>query len=286
MKKTISVLLIIFIILTLSTLPSYALGFTIDVTPDKKIITEGGKVTVTISTNNLNIGGEGMNVFSCILEYDENMFNPITANDIQGLNNWSVSYNTVTGKILLDNSTFITTDADLCKITFTAKEGAELQDTQIKITEPKTSNNKIDISGTAGETTIYVKQLTSDKYEITEENTIKNVATNTTVEVLKQNLTSGSEITVVDKNGTIITSGNVGTGSKVKTEAGEEYTIIILGDVNGDGKISSTDASLLKLHIVESTLLKEPFLSAGDLNGDKNVKSTDLSKVLLAIVGL
>lgn len=286
MKKTISTLLIMLMLLTLYTLPSYALGFTIDVTPDKKIITEGGKVTVTISTNNLNIGGEGMNVFSCILEYDENMFKPITANDIQGLNNWSVSYNTVTGKILLDNSIFITTDSDLCKITFTAKEGVVLQDTQIKITEPKTSNNKIDISGTVGETTIYVKQLTSDKYEITEQNTIKNVETNTTVDLLKQNLTSGSEITIVNKNGSVITSGNVGTGSIVKTGAGEEYTIIVAGDVNGDGKISSTDASLLKLHIVESTLLKEPFLSAADLNGDKNVKSTDLSKMLLAIVGL
>lgn len=286
MRKTISIILIMVIILMFSNLPSYALGFTINITPDKSVVTAGNTINVTISTNNLNIGGEGMNVFSCILNYDKEMFEEISESNITGLNNWIVSYNKTTNKILLDNPNFITADSDLCVISFKLKSGVELKDTIIQITEPKTSNNKIDISGTVGQTTIYVKQISSEKYEITTDNTIENIEPNTTVENFKENIASGGNITVLDKNGGTISSGNIGTGATIKTEAGEQYTLIVKGDVTGDGKITPTDLSQLKLHIVEATLLKEPYLSAGDLTGDNLVKSTDLSQMALRIVGL
>ena len=194
MKKTITILLILLISITFSTLPSYALGFTISMTPDKNVSSAGSEVTITISTNNLNIGGEGMSVFSCFLEYDKSVFEEITFEDIKGLNNWSVLYNNETGKILLDNSNFITTDSDLCTITFKLKSDLEIENTEIKITSPQTSNNQIDIIGTDGAVTIYVKQLTSDIYEIDESNSITGVPPNSSVDEIKESVTLDTDL--------------------------------------------------------------------------------------------
>lgn len=285
MKKTIATIILVLIILTLLIPKSYAIGFTMQLTPEKKTVAPGNTVTVTLATNNVNIGGDGMNVFSCFLTYDKTVFEAIKAEDITGLNNWSVSYNTSTGKILLDNKSFITTDSELCTITFKLKADVTIENTTIQVTDPKTSNNKIDISGTAGETTIYVKQLASDKYEITEDNKIKGISPDTSIDEFKENLIGGDKITITDANGNTINAGNVGTGTTIKTPGGETYTLIVKGDTNGDGKVTSTDLSQVKLHVVETTLLKEPYKSASDINLDNQVTITDLSQLKLVLVG-
>lgn len=279
MKKTITITLIALIILIFTNIPSYALGFIVGVTPAQTTVSPESTVDVTISVNNMNIGGDGMKVFSGILNYDTNIFEEITAKDITGLNSWEVSYNTETKKILLDRKDFITEDAELCKITFKVKDGVETENAQIKITSPSTSNNRIDIDGTEGQATISLKKLSSGKYEITDDNKIKNVLPNTTVDDLKDNLTGGENTTIKDKDGNTISSGNIGTGSTVTTPSGDVYTVIVKGDLNGDGKVTLTDLAQLKLHMVETTILQEPYKSAADIDGDGSVTVTDLGKL-------
>ena len=256
MKRTITITLVALIILIFTNIPSYALGFIVGVTPAQTTVSPGSTVDVTISVNNMNIGGDGMKVFSGILNYDTNIFEEITAKDITGLNSWEVSYNAETKKILLDRKDFITEDAEICKITFKVKDGVETENTQIKITNPSTSNNRIDIDGTEGQATISLKKLSSGKYEITDDNEIKNVLPNTTVGDLKDNLTGGENTIIKDKDGNTISSGNIGTGSTVTTPSGDVYTVIVKGDLNGDGKVTLTDLAQLKLHMVETTLLQ------------------------------
>lgn len=279
MKKTITITLIALIILIFTNIPSYALGFIVGVTPAQTTLSPGSTVDVTISVNNMNIGGDGMKVFSGILNYDTNIFEEITAKDITGLNSWEVSYNTENKKILLDRKDFITEDAEICKITFKVKEGVEAENTQIKITSPSTSNNRIDIDGTEGQAIISLKKLSSGKYEITDDNEIKNVLPNTTVDDLKDNLTGGENTIIKDKDGNTISSGNIGTGSTVTTPSGDVYTVIVKGDLNGDGKVTLTDLAQLKLHMVETTILQEPYKSAADIDGDGSVTLTDLGKL-------
>lgn len=279
MKRTITITLVALIILIFTNIPSYALGFIVGVTPVQTTVSPGGSVDVTISVNNMNIGGDGMKVFSGILNYDTNIFEEITAKDITGLNSWEVSYNAETKKILLDRKDFITEDAEICKITFKVKDGVETENTQIKITNPSTSNNRIDIDGTEGQATISLKKLSSGKYEITDDNEIKNVLPNTTVGDLKDNLTGGENTIIKDKDGNTISSGNIGTGSTVTTPSGDVYTVIVKGDLNGDGKVTLTDLAQLKLHMVETTLLQEPYKSSADIDGDGKVTLTDLGKL-------
>ena len=279
MKRTITITLVALIILIFTNIPSYALGFIVGVTPAQTTVSPGSTVDVTISVNNMNIGGDGMKVFSGILNYDTNIFEEITAKDITGLNSWEVSYNAETKKILLDRKDFITEDAEICKITFKVKDGVETENTQIKITNPSTSNNRIDIDGTEGQATISLKKLSSGKYEITDDNEIKNVLPNTKVDDLKDNLTGGENTIIQDKDGNTISSGNIGTGSTVTTPSGDVYTVIVKGDLNGDGKVTLTDLAQLKLHMVETTLLQEPYKSSADIDGDGKVTLTDLGKL-------
>ncbi len=84
-------------------------------------------------------------------------------------------------------------------------------------------------------------------------------------------------------------SDGVGTGSVVTTyknaEAWETYTIIIFGDLNGDGVIDIYDSSILAAIVNGDMELEEgsPILFAADLNGDTAVDIYDLA-ILNAVV--
>ncbi|MGN0549617.1 MAG: dockerin type I repeat-containing protein [Acutalibacteraceae bacterium] len=92
------------------------------------------------------------------------------------------------------------------------------------------------------------------------------------------------------------TKHGAGTGSKlqiVEDPFGEailknEYTLVMFGDVNGDGKIDGQDAVVLKAY---ASLMLDPELTAayityaGDLNFDGNIGNSDVKSVENAGVG-
>lgn len=87
-----------------------------------------------------------------------------------------------------------------------------------------------------------------------------------------------AEVSAVSKNGTAKTSGIIASGDKIKikTDSEEkEYTIIIYGDVNGDGKISSADYIMVKNHIMDVTKLNSLEVNFADANKDGKVNSAD-----------
>lgn len=89
---------------------------------------------------------------------------------------------------------------------------------------------------------------------------------------------SKAEVTSFDKNGKSKTNGVMASGDKIKIKTSneeKEYTIILYGDVNGDGKISSADYIMLKNHIMEVTKLSELEKIYADANRDGKVSSAD-----------
>ena len=100
--------------------------------------------------------------------------------------------------------------------------------------------------------------------------------------VIKQYEISGNNIIVTPEatiktiEGAKNTSKTFGTGAKITYE-GKTYTLVMLGDVNGDGKVKSTDYILIKNYIMDSkkSALTGQKLTAADVNGDGKVKSTD-----------
>ena len=59
----------------------------------------------------------------------------------------------------------------------------------------------------------------------------------------------------------------------------KNYTIVVTGDTNGDGKVNITDMIAVKSHILKKTSLSGIQFYAGDTNGDGKVNITDFIKI-------
>ena len=75
------------------------------------------------------------------------------------------------------------------------------------------------------------------------------------------------------------------TGDVVRMAVSEDwyydYTIVVIGDVNGDGAIGSADYVKIRKHIMETEILtgSSPGFYAADFNQDENISSMDYIKV-------
>ncbi len=97
---------------------------------------------------------------------------------------------------------------------------------------------------------------------------------------------AGSTYEVYDKKGNEIEEGNiVTTASTVKVD-GKTYTIIVVGDLNGDGKLTGTDLVQMRFSRVGKYELKGAYEKAADINNDGKVTGTDLVQMRLIKVGL
>ena len=117
---------------------------------------------------------------------------------------------------------------------------------------------------------------------LTAENSIKLETTNlvcvpaTTVELIK---TKYTDAVIKNASGTVITTGNVGTGYKITT-AGKEYTIVKYGDATGDGEINSADLLRIQKHLLNVKKITDvDFKKAADPTKDGEINSADLLKI-------
>ena len=88
-------------------------------------------------------------------------------------------------------------------------------------------------------------------------------------------LSKDSDAEIKNAKGEKVTSGNIGTGYTVKYN-GKEYTVIKLGDVNGDGKVNSGDTLALKQHIEKiKYVTNNNYKEAADVNEDGKINYGD-----------
>lgn len=93
-------------------------------------------------------------------------------------------------------------------------------------------------------------------------------------------------VTFYNKRGSALSGGKVATGQTVSfviEENGRPSTynmnIILRGDVNGDGRISAIDYSIIKNHILKISKLDGSEFYAGDVNRSGNISAIDYSLV-------
>lgn len=99
---------------------------------------------------------------------------------------------------------------------------------------------------------------------------------------------SGTSVTVYKADGATVNSGTVGTGNIIKVVNGsttKTYTVVIYGDLNGDGAISSEDLLALNKHIVGANTLSGAFATASDIDKNSSVGSSDLLSLKKHLVG-
>ena len=84
---------------------------------------------------------------------------------------------------------------------------------------------------------------------------------------------------ITDISGAVLQSSVFGTGATV-TINNNNYTLVILGDVSGDGVINSADLLKVVKHLNETAILEGESLRASDCNNDGKTNSADLLKIV------
>lgn len=164
--------------------------------------------------------------------------------------------------------------------------------TDIKVTVTSTSGVKktytITVAKESGSTS--EGSLTSSVYSIG--TYITGVDFETSVKTFKSNLniSSGCSLKVISSGGSEMTSGNVGTGTKAvlydkSGKAIKSYYVVVKGDVNGDGKVTSADVLFTQRHIIKTYTLSGAYFYGADINGDGKVSSVDVLYMQRHIIG-
>ncbi|MBE6677700.1 MAG: hypothetical protein E7597_02765 [Ruminococcaceae bacterium] len=107
------------------------------------------------------------------------------------------------------------------------------------------------------------------------DSTLRGVRLGTTAEDIRAQFKC--EVTVKDTSGNAVAdSAAVGTGCTVNQVGGTGVaTLVVVGDINGDGATGATDLMAIKTHLTGHTALKDMFYEAGDYNSDTLVSTDD-----------
>lgn len=123
-----------------------------------------------------------------------------------------------------------------------------------------------------------------EKYKI-ENNTIKNIKGETSVEILKGKLQVDEKYTIKRKDTEIQNSENIATGDILETESGNKYTLIVRGDLNKDGKVDIKDLVKMRKFLLLGNNLDESEEMAADTNIDgKEISIKDLVKMRIILL--
>lgn len=311
MKKTISfILFIVMLILLFDSGTVYAATptFTMTCEIDKVYgVAQTKEVTVYFGVKDFrnfeNSITKGINVLQGVLVFDENVFEPITINltdegyyagiatktykgkaAMVTQNSWSsLVYNPETRKFVIENSNYINTDMGVLAVTFKVKANAPIGNTTITLKDVIASDRKQDIYpqnkdiNVSIETTEGTSGTINGKYiRILPDTTVKDFkALHTTLNVVKNS--AGT---------TLVDTDLVPTGATT-ADSEHEYTIIAVGDLNSDGKLTATDLSQLKSYSVGLfKTLNDNQKRAADIKWDAKFSAVDLSQMKMLMIDL
>lgn len=114
--------------------------------------------------------------------------------------------------------------------------------------------------------------------------TLVNLVPGITVGTVRGNFVT--DVTVYDANGaTAGDSAMIGTGYTIEDEDGNTITAVVVGDVTGDGMLSSPDFIAIKQYMKGITSLDQYSILAADVTGDGMVSSSDSVGVKTTFAG-
>lgn len=118
---------------------------------------------------------------------------------------------------------------------------------------------------------------------------LKGYETGTTAGGIKAKVNGQANVVITDANGQVLGDGAViGTGARITISDGSStytYTLVIKGDLNGDGNINSADLLRVRQYLIGSTSLNDSFKEAADVNKDGVLNSADLLRVRQQLLG-
>ena len=122
---------------------------------------------------------------------------------------------------------------------------------------------------------------------IIDNNYIDRISPETTVKEFIENCESNGEIKIFDIDGNELSEEDkIGTGMTLTVSGQLMHKLAVIGDVNGDGKISVTDLAKLKLAYIGTKILEDEYLLAADVNYDKKLSITDIAQLKQYLIGM
>lgn len=219
----------------------------------------------SITINGYNISGFNMNTY----EYTYNVSSAVTSVEVGALKVASASGVSGTGTVKLNG------DSTKHVITVTAGNGSK---------KTYTINFTRDDSKP-----ISVSDIVSSRGYVSDGTYISGIAVGSSADSLVTSLKVNGNVSVsVTNSAGSAKTGTIVTGDKVTITSGSEtktYDIVIYGDLNSDGKISSSDYVFIKNHIMGSKTLSSVQKVAGDINKDGKISSSDYVFIKNHIMG-
>jgi len=230
------------------------------------------------------------------IEYDKSILDRM---EIVGQNGWTLdanSFNEKNLKFIVDSGVAAKESIDVLKIKFKVKENiTETKESVIAIRNISASGGDGAYFANDAELQYVIKivepeRITSDIYNIDDEKQIiSNISASTKISQFKQNVETKQQIVFLDNNGNAIENQEtlVKTGMVIKVGETLQYTLVITGDIDGDGEITVNDLAKIKLHLIESKLIAPGItLMAADVDTDNDITINDAAKVKLVLIEL
>lgn len=180
--------------------------------------------------------------------------------------------NTYWDKVMKENGTI----GYVARETYDYEEQYKLYLIPLEENTPTNPNESDEENGENNE----LPNIKDDKINVETEKKQITITPETTVQDII-NLTE-TDITIQDKDGNPLGKTAIpGTGCKINGE----YTVVMLGDVSGDGKINSGDLFNVQKYLIQKTEQEEYIMMAMDVNKDGKINSGDLFTIQKHLLG-
>lgn len=165
-------------------------------------------------------------------------------------------------------------------------KGLKTGNTVVTLTSIDGSNKTCTFNLKVTNTVATINNLT-----VSDTSVITKVAIGTTVLGISSNIsTTYTKKFISSAGATLVNADKVGTGTKVQILDGttvlEEYTIVIYGDITGDGIVNSADLFKMRQHMLGTTILKDEYFNSANISKtDTVINSLDLFKLRQQMLG-
>lgn len=249
---------------------------TLNIGSDSKVINNEGKNTYTFNKNG---------TFTFEYERRGQAFKQeITVTNID--KEAPVISGIINGKIYTNSVKPIITDKNLAKVevlfngtSIQFNSGNTLKEEGIyNITATDKAGNSTSIE-------MYIVEKGKDGYVVDGEH-ILNVRQETKVEQFAKKFNLSTEYTIKRNNNNLLNTDIIATGDILQLKNGSQYTIVVAGDINRDGKVTTYDLSTFRRYILNLREFDKLEELAADINVDKQELGVkDYTRMRIEILG-
>ena len=119
--------------------------------------------------------------------------------------------------------------------------------------------------------------ITSSVYVVTT-TMIDQIIPHTNVSTFKENIATEVGYRIVNTKGEELNNTDIiGTGDQLITDTNKTYSLIVTGDLNGDGNITITDMSMMRKHYLEIESLYGVYLKSADMDHNDKISLNDVA---------